>query len=404
MSADDTAADDDDVTPEDVTAAETADEADATPDDGADETDEPLLSVEDLEVHYRPGNLIERYLSDRTIRAVDGVDFELEENDMIVLVGESGCGKTTLGKAAVGLEQPTDGTVEYKGQDIWDSKNNPRNADIEWGEIRRAMQVIHQDPANALNSSRRVRSILADPLKKYRTELGAEEREETIYRYLEYVDMMPPEDYADRYPHQLSGGEKQRITLGRALLMNPDVILADEAISALDVSLRVGMMDLILDLQEMFKTSYIFISHDLANARYLAKQSGGRIAVMYLGRIVEIGPPDEIIHNPSHPYTEVLRWSTPTIDPDIAREQMSEDPPVRRIDVPDPEDPPSGCHFHPRCQYAREACTAEDPELFDAGGSESACFRALPNHEYWDSPELTDEDETEPVQAGFSDD
>jgi peptide/nickel transport system ATP-binding protein len=403
MSADDTAADDEpteDVSPEDVTADEPpADAAESS----AGEDGEPLLSVEDLKVHYKPGNLIERFLSDRTIKAVDGVDFELEENDMIVLVGESGCGKTTLGKAAVGLEQPTDGTVEYKGQDIWDSKNNPRRADIEWGEIRRAMQVIHQDPANALNSSRRVRSILADPLKKYRTELGAEEREETIYRYLEYVDMMPPEDYADRYPHQLSGGEKQRITLGRALLMNPDVILADEAISALDVSLRVGMMDLILDLQEMFKTSYIFISHDLANARYLAKQAGGRIAVMYLGRIVEIGPPDEIIHNPSHPYTEVLRWSTPTIDPDIAKEQMTEEPPVRQLDVPDPEDPPAGCHFHPRCQYAREACTAEDPELFDAGAAESACFRALPNHEYWDSPELTDQAD-EAVEATFADD
>jgi len=379
--------------------ADTDEETETTGDD-----DEPLLEVKDVEVHYKPGNLIERYLNDRTIRAVDGVSFELEENDIIVLVGESGCGKTTLGKAAVGLERPTDGSIRYKGQDIWDSKDSPRNADIEWGDIRRAMQVIHQDPANALNASRRVRSILADPLKKYRTELGPEEREETIYRYLEYVDMMPPEDYAGRYPHQLSGGEKQRITLGRALLMNPDIILADEAISALDVSLRVGMMDLILDLQEMFGTSYIFISHDLANARYLAKQAGGRIAVMYLGRIVEIGPPDEIIQNPSHPYTEVLRWSTPTIDPDIARQQMADEPPVRQLDVPDPEDPPSGCNFHPRCRYGREACTTEDPELFEGTGTRSACFRALPNHEYWDSAELTDGAEPGEVQAGFGDD
>ncbi|WP_242695401.1 ABC transporter ATP-binding protein [Halomontanus rarus] len=373
------------------TTDETVDAATDTPEESS---SEPLLSIDDLEVHFDAGGLVRKLLSDTTVRAVDGVNLELEEKDIVVLVGESGCGKTTLGKSAVGLQKPTGGSVSYRGQDIWEAKDNPRDADVDWAEIRRALQIIHQDPSTALNSSRRVEAILSDPLKKWRTELDAEERKETIYRYLEYVDMVPAEDYANRYPHQLSGGEKQRIVLGRALLMNPDVILADEAISALDVSLRVEMMELILDLQETFDTSYLFISHDLANARYLAKRAGGRIAIMYLGEIVEIGEPDEILKNPTHPYTKVLRWSTPSIDPDIAAEEIESQPPIRRIDVPDPADPPSGCTFHTRCPEAREACTQASPELYDTeGGTKASCFRAIPNHEYWSSPELEGEDE-----------
>ncbi len=376
-----------------MSTEESTDESIGEPDEDA-QTDEPLLSLEDVEVHYKTGSIIQSYLSDQTVKAVDGIDLELEENDMVVLVGESGCGKTTLGKTAVGLERPTGGNVSFRGQDIWEAKRDPQGSDIEFSEIRRSMQIIHQDPANALNSSRRVKALLADPLKKWRTELGPQERQETIYRFLEFVDMMPPDDYAERYPHQLSGGEKQRVALGRALLMNPDVILADEAISALDVSLRVEMMDLILDLQKTFNTSYLFISHDLANARYLAKRAGGRIAIMYMGEIVEIGPPDEILKNPTHPYTKVLRWSTPTIDPDVAKARIDEQPPVRRIDVPDPENPPSGCKFHTRCPEARETCTTESPELYDAdGGTEASCFRAVDTHHYWQSSELEDEDD-----------
>ncbi|WP_435102953.1 ABC transporter ATP-binding protein [Halarchaeum sp. P4] len=351
----------------------------------------PLLELEDVEVHFNPGGMVRSLLSEQTVRAVDGVDLTLEENDVIALVGESGCGKTTLGKAAVGLQRPTGGDVNYRGQEIWEAKDS-RDADIPWTEIRRSLQIIHQDPASALNGSRRVRALLADPLKKWRTDLGPEERLETIYHYLEYVGMEPVEDYADRYPHQLSGGEKQRVALGRALLMNPDVILADEAISALDVSLRVEMMDLIIDLQGMFNTSYLFVSHDLANARYLTKQAGGKIAVMYLGEIVEIGDPDDIVQNPQHPYTKVLRWSMPPIDPDAAAKAVEEEPPIRKIDVPDPKDPPSGCKFHTRCPHAREACTQEEPAHFETEyDTRVACFRQLDDHAYWDSPELEDE-------------
>ena len=374
---------------DDAERSETA-EATETPDarTAADSNDAPLLELEDLEVHFESGGMIRRLLGDTTVQAVDGVDLELEERDIVVLVGESGCGKTTLGKAAVGLQRPTGGSVRYRGQDIWEAKSDPRSADVEFSEIRRALQIVHQDPSTALNSSRRIEAILADPLKKWRPDLDAEERTETIYQYLEYVDMTPPEDYADRYPHQLSGGEQQRITLGRALLMNPDVILADEAVSALDVSLRVEMMDLILDLQETFDTSYLFISHDLANARYLAKRTGGRIAIMYLGKIVEVGTADEVLEDPTHPYTKVLRWATPSIDPDIAAEEIEAEPPVRSVDVPDPADPPSGCPFHTRCPDAREVCTRETPDAYDAGATRASCFRALEDHEYWSSPEL----------------
>jgi peptide/nickel transport system ATP-binding protein len=202
---------------------------------------------------------------------------------------------------------------------------------------------------------------------------------------LERVGMTPPEDYANRYPHQLSGGEKQRIALIRALLMNPDLILADEAVSALDVSLRVEMMDLMLELQEQFATSFVFISHNFSNARYLAAKAGGRIGVMYLGEIVEIGPAEEIIKNPQHPYTQVLIWSTAEMD----AEQEARDPPVRDIDIPDPVDPPSGCRFHNRCLEAREVCTRETPTL--EGGTEDhgiACFRNYDDHEYQSSDPL----------------
>jgi peptide/nickel transport system ATP-binding protein len=189
----------------------------------------------------------------------------------------------------------------------------------------------------------------------------------------------------------LSGGEKQRVALVRALLMNPDLILADEAVSALDVSLRVDMMDLMLELQEDFNTSYLFISHNLSNARYLTKKTDGRIGIMYLGKLVEIGDVDDVLQDPQHPYTQVLRWATPDLHPDMS---TAEHPPVREIDIPDPINPPSGCSFHTRCPYAREVCTTTTPELIDiesSGAQSTACFRVDNNHEYWNSPDITEE-------------
>lgn len=353
--------------------------------------DETVVSMNDVDVHFDITGLIDDLFGeDQIVRAVNDLSLDIHENEVVALVGESGCGKTTLGKTAIGIQKPTAGAVEYRGQDIWDAKDG--NGEIDYEEIRRALQIVHQDPGSSLNSSRTVRASLAAPLKRWRPNLGPSDRETVIYNLLERVGMKPAEDYALRFPHQLSGGEQQRVVLMRALLMSPDLILADEAVSALDVSLRVEMMDLMLNLQQTFNTSYLFISHDFSNARYLTEKSDGRIGIMYLGHLVEIGPAKEIIHNPKHPYTKVLSWATPPLDPDAAKEANATKPPIRDIDIPDPTDPPSGCPFHTRCPEAREACTEETPDLRESENeSRVACFREEPDHEYWDSEPIVEE-------------
>ena len=351
---------------------------------------ESVVELDDLEVHFeKEQGLLESLVHEPDIvGAVDGVDLTIHEEDVVVLVGESGCGKTTLGKTAIGLQEPTGGSVRYRGQDIWEAKRG--NSDIPFEEIRKSLQIIHQDPGSSLNPNQTVLKTLEAPLKKWHSDLSRADRHEHIYGMVERVGMEPATDYAHRYPHQLSGGEKQRVALVRALLMNPDLILADEAVSALDVSLRIEMMELMLDLQDEFGTSYLFISHNLSNARYLAQKAGGRIGIMYLGELVEIGPAEEVLQNPKHPYTKVLRWATADLE---SRNEVRE-PPVRTIDIPDPVDPPSGCRFHSRCPEAREVCTTSCPTLEsgDGDGHDAACFREDPNHEYWESEELASEE------------
>ncbi|MEY7851040.1 ABC transporter ATP-binding protein [Natrarchaeobius sp. A-rgal3] len=353
----------------------------------------PVLSLSDVEVHFEQEKRGWRNLftDPETVRAVDGVDLEIYKNDVVALVGESGCGKTTLGKAAIGAQRPTGGSITYRGADIWDVRDG-ESADIEYEEIRRSLQMIHQDPGSSLNPNRPVHKSLEAPLKLWKPGMDADDRTARILGMLEYVGMRPPEDYADRYPHQLSGGEQQRVALVRTLLMNPDVVLADEAVSALDVSLRVEMMDLMLELQEWFDTSYLFISHNLSNARYFAGSVGGRIGVMYLGEIIEMGPVGEVIREPRHPYTKVLKWSTEELD----SEEQRTSPPVRGIDIPDPVDPPSGCRFHTRCPEARETCRSRKPSVDDPaaidGEHTTACFREYgPNHAYWDSDPIVED-------------
>jgi len=346
----------------------------------------PLLSLEDVEVHFENNSSFLDFGGEtQVVRAVDGVSLDIEERDVISIVGESGCGKTTLGKTAIGLQRPTGGSIKYRGHDMWAVRDGTSDADIEWADIRTSLQIIHQDPGSALNPNRRILSILSEPLKKVHPELSKVERHERIYGLLERVGMTPAADFVDRYPHQLSGGEQQRVALSRALLMNPDVILADEAISAVDVSLRVELMDLMLELQDEFDTSYIFISHDLSNARYFTEHGDGSIGVMYLGEMAEIGPADDVVQNPRHPYTKVLRWATP----DLSLRQAGEMP-MRTVDVPDPIDPPSGCRFHTRCPEAREACRDGTPSVYAQNGQRTQCFREDEDHEYWNSPELAD--------------
>jgi peptide/nickel transport system ATP-binding protein len=372
---------------------------------------EPVISMKDLEVHFETeaGGIVESLRGEsETVRAVDGVNLDIYENDVVTLVGESGCGKTTLGKASIGAQRPTGGTLEFRGQDFWEAKdrdsglsipfigdNDREEGDLPFGSIRRALQIIHQDPGSSLNPNRTVKANLEVPLKKWHNEMNFQDREERILAMLEYVGMTPPDDYALRYPHQLSGGEKQRVALIRAMLMNPAMIFADEAVSALDVSLRVEVMNLMLKLQDVFNTSYLFTSHNLSNARYLSASVGGRIAVMYLGQIVEIGPAEQVIHNSKHPYTEVLKWATEDVD----ESQSVEESPIRKIDIPDPINPPSGCSFHTRCPDAREACKQEEPGLeHEDVEHKAACFKEYPDsHAYWDSeplPEIEEEDES----------
>jgi peptide/nickel transport system ATP-binding protein len=348
--------------------------------------DEPVVSLSDLEVHFQNGGGLNPFAERQTVRAVDGVNLDIGSNDVVAVVGESGSGKTTLGKTAVGLQRPTGGRVRYRGQDVWEAKRWRSKPDIPFEQIRRSLQIIHQDPGASLNPNRTVLSSLAAPLKRWQPDLGPEDREARILHFVERVGMSPPEDYAYRYPHQLSGGEKQRVALVRALLMNPDLILADEAVSALDVSLRVEMMDLMLELQEQFDTSFLFISHDLSNARYIAEHAGGRLGVMYLGELVELGPADEVLRDPQHPYTKVLKWATP----ELGIDDGPTEPPVREIDIPDPVNPPAGCRFHTRCPNATEQCRTAAPDattVDDAGAHQVACYRAT-DDAYWNGTPL----------------
>ncbi|RJT07170.1 ABC transporter ATP-binding protein [Halococcus sp. IIIV-5B] len=354
------------------------------------QSSKPVLELEELSVHFEnESGIADLFGGSETVQAVNNVDLKIHENDVVALVGESGCGKTTLGKTAIALQEPTSGTVEYRGQNVWDAFEYRGDMRISPKQIRQSLQIIHQDPGTSLNPNKKVISSLLQPLKNKNVDLSREERVEYIHQMLNHVGMAPPGDYSQRYPHQLSGGEKQRVALVRALLMNPDLILADEAVSALDVSLRVEVMDLMLELQALFDTSYLFVSHNLSNARYLAGKAGGRIAVMYLGRIVEIGPVEEVIENPQHPYTQVLKWSTT----DVNTEMNVEEPPIRNIDIPDATNPPDGCRFHTRCPEAREPCKHEDPA--PVGEShEVACFRSYgDDHPYWDAESLPEIEE-----------
>ncbi|MFC7196344.1 ABC transporter ATP-binding protein [Halosimplex aquaticum] len=350
--------------------------------------DEPLVSLSDVEVTFGSEN--DGWLDfgeDETVSAVDGVSLDVYENDVLVLVGESAAARRRSERP------PSASSDRQRARSSTDSGTSGRSGNtssLADEEMRRALQIVHQDPGSSLNSHQRVRTILEQPLKRWHPELDGNDRHERILGMLEYVGITPPEDYVERYPHQLSGGEKQRIALIRTMLINPDLILADEAVSALDVSLRVGMMDLMIELQDAIDTSFLFISHDLSNARYLAEKTGGRIGVMYLGKLVEVGSAERIIQNPQHPYTKALRWATPELGEDEVREEA----PIRTIDIPDAQDPPSGCRYHTRCPEARETCATESPEFVDVGDESqiqrSACFRALDDHPYWESDPITE--------------
>ncbi|HEU5287465.1 MAG TPA: ABC transporter ATP-binding protein [Candidatus Limnocylindria bacterium] len=290
------------------------------------------------------------------ITAVDRVSLALAAGEAICLVGESGCGKTTTGRLLAGLLRPTGGRLLYEGKDVWEKKG----ADL--AAFRRAVQLVHQDPYASLNPVRTVYDTLSAPLFRHHKARGRREAIETVRELLRRVGLTPPEDFLPKYPHQLSGGQRQRVAIARALSVDPRVVVADEAVSMVDVSIRITLLDLLLALRDEFGVSIVLITHDLAVARYFARR--GRIGVMYLGRVVELAPTEALVTDPAHPYAAALIGAIPEADPTLTR--TKERVPLRGADVPSLLDVPPGCSFHPRCP------------LFEAGLCDVLVPRLLP--------------------------
>ncbi len=299
------------------------------------------------------------------ITAVSDVTLTIDAGEIVCLVGESGCGKTTTGKMIAGLLKPSDGQILYNGQDITQLKKD------EWKKYRLGVQMIHQDPYASLNPSHTVYDILAAPLKHHRFSSWEKETRDAAIQLLESVDLTPASDLLDKFPHQLSGGMRQRVSVARALTVIPTFIIADEAVSMVDVSIRISLLNTLLKLKESNGLAVLFITHDLALAKYFAWE--GRVGVMYLGKLVEVAPARQLVEAPQHPYTKVLLSAIPEADPDRTRHKQRIE--LRSMDVPSLLRLPPGCAFHPRCPFfAGEKCEKIIPELTTfTDGSAVAC-------------------------------
>jgi oligopeptide/dipeptide ABC transporter ATP-binding protein len=309
---------------------------------------ETILNVEDLKVHFPVRKGILSRVQEH-VRAVDGISLTLEKGETLGIVGESGCGKTTAGLALLRLIEPTAGKIVFQEKDM------SLLSKSEMLSIRKQIQIIFQDPFSSLNPRMTVNRILGDPMKIHGLYPGRE-REERVAYLLEKVGLSP--EQGERYPHQFSGGQRQRIGVARALALNPRVIIGDEPVSALDVSIQAQIINLLIDLQKEFDLSYIIISHDLAVVEYICD----RIAVMYLGKIVESTAYRELYTNPRHPYTQALLSAVPSANLKNRKKRI-----ILAGDVPSPIDPPSGCRFHPRCSKRMDICDKTEPELKDTG-------------------------------------
>ena len=320
-----------------------------------------LLEVKNLKKYYP----IQRGLLRRVVahvKAVDGIDLTLKEGEVLSLVGESGCGKTTAGRSILRLTEPTEGEIilyaHKKGTDgagEYQRINVTTASPKLMKSLRRDMQIIYQDPNSSLNGRMKVGSIIGEPLYIHGLS-KAKEREEQVRDLLIAVGMRP--DHMKRYPHEFSGGQRQRIAIARALTLKPRLIIADEPVSGLDVSVRAQVLQLLKDLQAEFHLTYLFITHDLAVVRNISN----RMAVMYLGKIVELASTEEIFNNPRHPYTEALMSAVPVSNPEYRTKRI-----LLPGDVPSPVNPPPGCRFHPRCRYSNEVCRTEIPVYRDVG-------------------------------------
>ncbi|SOD97094.1 peptide ABC transporter ATP-binding protein [Caenispirillum bisanense] len=316
----------------------------------------PLLEARGLTKHYK----VQRgmFQEDATVRALDGVSFALHAGRTLAVVGESGCGKSTLARQVTLIEQPTAGEFLLEGENLAGAPADKLK------QARTKVQIVFQDPYGSLNPRKKVLSILEEPLV-INTKMSQEERRDRAREMMRVVGLRP--EFAARYPHMFSGGQRQRIAIARALMLNPRVVVADEPVSALDVSVQAQVLNLLMDLQEEFGVAYLFISHDLSVVRHIADD----VMVMYLGMVAEHGPKDAIFDNPAHPYTRALMASTPKIN---ASDRAKKVP--LKGELPSPLNPPSGCRFHTRCPYVIDRCRTEVPAVRDVAGRGVACHRA----------------------------
>jgi oligopeptide transport system ATP-binding protein len=328
-------------------------------------TPQELLRVDDLKVHFplKKGIVIQRQVG--TIKAVDGISFTLRRGDTLGLVGESGCGKSTTGLAILRMLEPTAGRIVFEGRDITHTGREAMRP------IRRRMQMVYQDPYGSLNPRMKVRDIIGEPLAVHGMAVDRGAYAERVERLVAMVGLLP--DMAERYPHEFSGGQRQRIGIARALALEPSLVICDEPVSALDVSIQAQVVNLFMALKQQLSLTYVFIAHDLAVVRHISD----RIAVMYLGRIVEVAGRDELYKRPLHPYTEALLAAVPVADPEVEARRPRI---IVKGEVGSALKPPSGCRFHPRCPRAIEVCKTVDPALTDLGGGRAvAChLHAMP--------------------------
>jgi oligopeptide transport system ATP-binding protein len=311
--------------------------------------DNLLLRVKKLKKYFPVrGGLLSKIIG--YVQAVDEISFDIKEGETLGLVGESGCGKTTAGRTIIKLLEPTAGEVKFGEKNIFELRKE------ELRKIRSNIQIIFQDPFSSLNPRMTVGDIIGESLLIHKIVKNKKEKEQRVKELLETVGLNT--GHVTRYPHEFSGGQRQRIGIARALALNPQLVICDEPVSALDVSIQAQIINLLESLQEKFNLTYLFIAHDLS----IVKHISDRVAVMYLGKIVELAATNELYENPQHPYTEALLSAVPIADPTIVRKRI-----ILEGDVPSPFNPPSGCRFHPRCKYAETICKEKEPELIDIG-------------------------------------